>query len=97
MTIELPPAQARKLNTLLKSGTFSSPVEVFAEGLRLIQARETDRAKEYEELRREVLEGVKQIRAGKVMLLDDALVADIKARGRERLAKSKLARRARSA
>lgn len=86
MTIELPPAQASKLNTLLKAGTFSSPAEVFAEGLRLIQEQQTGRAKAFATIWQQVLERVRQIRAGKVMLLEDALVAD--ARGRQRLANS---------
>ena len=71
--------------------------QVLAEGLKLLTASKTARQNAEARVRHEVLAGVRQIRAGKVLLLDEALVADIKARGRQRLAKSKLARRARGA
>ncbi len=83
MTIELPPAQARALNELLKSGDFSTPAQVLAAGLRLLEAKEADRAKAYAEVRQEVLEGVKQVRVRRVTPFDDAAVARIKARGRK--------------
>ena len=93
MTIELPPSQTRTLNQLLKSGGFSSPTQVLAEGLRLLQARQLDRETVRARLRQEILAGIKQVRAGRVRPFDDALVTDIKARGRERLANGKPARR----
>ena len=83
MTIELPPAQTRMLNGLLKRGVFSSPAQVLAEGLRLLEAKEAGRDQAYAEIRREVLDGVKQVRARRVTPFDDAAVARIKARGRK--------------
>ena len=89
MTIELPPNQARTLSHLLKSGDYSSPEQVLAAGLRLLKARETDRALVRAEIRREVLEGVKQVRAGRMTPFNAAAVARIKARGRKLLAGAK--------
>jgi len=89
MTIELPPHQARTLSHLLKSGDYSSPEEILGEGLRLLKARATDRAETLAEVRREVLEGVRQVRARRVRPFDAAAVARIKARGRKLLAATK--------
>ena len=94
MTIELPPAQTRTLNQLLKSGGFSSPEQVLAEGLRLLQTRQVDRETVRARIRQEILAGTKQVRAGRLVPFDDGLVADIKARGRARLANGKHPRRA---
>ena len=86
MTIELPPDQARALSHLLKTGIYSSPAAVLAEGLRLLKAREADREKAFAVIRREVLAGVKQVRDRRVVPFDDAAVARIKAKGQKLLA-----------
>jgi Arc/MetJ-type ribon-helix-helix transcriptional regulator len=97
MTIELLPSQTRTLNQLLKSGAYSSHAQILAEGLRLVQARQADRDIIRARIRQEILAGIKQVRAGRVVPFDDALVADIKAKGRQRVANGKHPRRANNA
>jgi Arc/MetJ-type ribon-helix-helix transcriptional regulator len=97
MTIELPPPQTRALNQLLKSGAYSSPAEVLAEGLRLLQSYRADRAKVRAAIRRDILAGVKQIRARRMRPFDDSAVARITAQGQKLLANGKRSRRSRAA
>jgi antitoxin ParD1/3/4 len=66
MTVTLTPEQKKFVTDRVKNEGYSSPEQVIAEGLRLIQAKE-----EYErrlaELRRELQIGVDQIKRGEVL------------------------------
>jgi antitoxin ParD1/3/4 len=73
------------------AGKFGSADEVVTEGLRLLREREV------EALRKDVDLGLQQIDRGEVLDVDDekahaALLEDIKAHGRRRLAAEHLAR-----
>ena len=86
MTIELPPAQSRTLNRLLKSGDYSCAADVIGEGLRLLRVRKSARQRDVDHLRRDINAGIQNIRARKLVPFDRTLVSDIKARGSKTLA-----------
>jgi Arc/MetJ-type ribon-helix-helix transcriptional regulator len=96
MTIELPASQVRTLKRLLKTGAYASPSQVLAEGFRLLEMSRAERELVQAELKWQILAGVEQVRSRRLMPFDKHLVADIKRRGRERLAAAKPARRSRA-
>jgi len=69
----------------VKSGLYTSSSEVVREGLRVLKRQEDSRRAMVEDLRQELLIGVKQLDAGKFQPLDADLVEDIKRRGRRQL------------
>jgi len=77
------------------SGRYLSASEVVREGLRLLQEREQFRQVRLEQLRKEVNGGIEQLDRGEYIELDEAGLrehfSDVKARGRQRLAKEKAA------
>lgn len=66
----------------VKSGMFGSASEVVREALRLL--RERDARIEY--LRREIDIGLEDLKAGRMVEIDDKMAERIKAEGRRRLA-----------
>ena len=85
MNVSLTPELEKLVNEKVKSGMYKSASEVMREALRALQR---------DELRREILLGVEQIRNGQYTTLNgpqelEAFFEDIKKRGLERLAKKK--------
>ena len=78
MTIELPPPTRRTLSQILKSGVYSSPAEAVTEGLRLLQ---------------QLMAGVRQVKARRVLPFDEAAAVRIKARGRKLLSSERRTKR----
>ena len=64
MEISLPPDLAKIVNEKVQSGLYNSPGEVIRESLRLLQEQEKLRRLRRDELRREIMLGVEQIRNG---------------------------------
>jgi putative addiction module CopG family antidote len=67
------------------SGLYSSSNEVILEGLRLLMCQEEQRQAMIEDLRKEILVGVRQLDSGKAVVFDPSLVENVKEKGRDRL------------
>ncbi len=67
------------------SGLYRSTDEVILEGLRLLKRQEEQRLAMIQDLRQEILVGVRQLDAGKSDAFNASIIADIKAKGRDRL------------
>lgn len=85
MNISLTPEMDRWVADQVKSGTYKSSSEVIRDGLRALQRQEKQRLAMLEDLRQELLIGVKQLDAGKSAVLDASLLQNIKKRGRSKL------------
>lgn len=81
------------ISSNVNSGRYLSASEVVREGLRLLQVQEQVRQIRLEQLRREIGRGVEQLEEGACLELDEAGLkgqfADVKVRGRKRLAKGR--------
>jgi len=75
------------VNEKVESGMYTSASEVIREGLRLLKERDELRRIQREELRRDIMLGVEQVRQGKGKKYAGGteLAGEIKRRGRERL------------
>ncbi len=99
MNVSLTPELETLVNEKVKSGNYNSASEVVREALRLL--KEQDQLKELrrEELRKEVMKGVEDIRAGRYTVLEtpedfDNFATSINAEGRsERAAKKNNSKR----
>jgi antitoxin ParD1/3/4 len=93
MNVSLTPELEKLVADKVKSGRYNSASEVVREGLRLLQDQDELKRIRLDELRREVMLGVEQIRNGQstTVSIDElpAFFEDVKKRGRERLAKLK--------
>ncbi|MGC2239185.1 MAG: type II toxin-antitoxin system ParD family antitoxin [Pyrinomonadaceae bacterium] len=94
MNVSLTPELETLVNEKVKTGLYNSASEVVREALRLLA--EQDRLKELrrEELRREVMKGADDIKAGRYTTLEtqedfDNLAESIRQEGRKKLAKRK--------
>lgn len=67
MTVSLTPELEEFVASRIESGRFISASEVFREGLRLLEERETRRDAEMARLRRDVQLGLDQARAGELV------------------------------
>ncbi len=76
MNVSLTPELEKLVNDKVKSGRYNSASEVVREGLRLLQDQDELRRIRTDELRREIMLGVDQIRDGKAI---DVKLADLDA------------------
>lgn len=76
----------RFVDSLVRSGRYSSRAEVLDEAVRLMQEHEAVRGAQIDRLRQDVDEGARALAAGHVAEFDDAAVARIRARGRQMMA-----------
>ena len=94
MNISLTPKLEELIKQKVESGLYNSSSEVVREALRLLEERDKIREMRLEELNRELQIGLDQLERGEYVEFTDALVEDIKRRGRERLAQREGRRRA---
>lgn len=89
MNVSLTPELETLVNEKVKSGNYNSASEVVREALRLLKEQDELKRIRREELRREVMKGVDEIRSGKGIVYDSAeeLAEDIISRGKARKAK----------
>ena len=85
MQISLTPRMDQWVSEKVGSGLYSSSDEVILEGLRLLMRQEEQRQAMIEDLRKEILVGVRQLDSGKAVVFDPPLVENIKEKGRDRL------------
>jgi len=85
MQISLTPRMDQWVSEKVGSGLYSSSDEVILEGLRLLMRQEEQRQAMIEDLRTEILVGVRQLDSGKAVIFDPSLVENIKEKGRDRL------------
>ncbi len=85
MQISLTPRMDQWVSEKVGSGLYSSSNEVILEGLRLLMRQEEQRQAMIEDLRKEILVGVRQLDSGKAVVFDPSLVENIKEKGRNRL------------
>ena len=86
MQISLTPRMGQWISEKVDSGLYSSSNEVILEGLRLLMRQEAQRQAMIEDLRKEILIGVRQLDSGKAVVFDQSLVENVKEKGRKRLA-----------
>lgn len=91
MNVSLTTELEQLVNEKVASGMYTSASEVIREGLRLLKERDELRRVQMDELRRDVMLGVEQVRAGRgKKYAGGAALADaIKSRGRQRSKKSR--------
>ncbi len=85
MQISLTPRMDQWVSEKVGSGLYSSSNEVILEGLRLLMRQEEQRQAMIEDLRKEILVGVRQLDSGKAVVFDPSLVENVKEKGRDRL------------
>ncbi|MCA1624062.1 MAG: type II toxin-antitoxin system ParD family antitoxin [Acidobacteria bacterium] len=72
MNVSLSPELENLINEKVKSGNYNSASEVVREALRLLKEQDELKQIRREELRREVMKGVEEIRRGKGVVYDSA-------------------------
>jgi antitoxin ParD1/3/4 len=92
MNVSLTPELENFVNEKVKSGLYNSASEVLRESLRLLKERDMLKEIQLNELRREIMIGVDQIRNGEYTTYQskedfDRLANEIKTAGRARLSK----------
>lgn len=85
MDVLLTPKINQWISEKVASGLYGSTDEVILEGLRLLKRQEEQRLAMIQDLRQEILVGVRQLDAGKSDVFNASVVADIKSKGRNRL------------
>lgn len=85
MNISLTPKMDSWVAEKVATGMYGSSTEVINEGLRLLKRQEEQRQAMVEDLRQEVLVGVRQLDTEKAVSFDSSQVVEIKARGRAKL------------
>jgi antitoxin ParD1/3/4 len=85
MNVSLTPELETLVLEKVKSGSYNSASEVIREALRLLKEQDELKRIRREELRREVMKGVEEIRAGKGTVYDsaDELADTIISRGKK--------------
>lgn len=86
MNISLTPEMDEWIANKIKTGMYKSSSELIKEGLPLLQARDEQRQKMVEDLRTELLVGIKQLDADKVKKIDTKAVNKIKRDARKMFA-----------
>ena len=93
MNVSLTPTLEELVQRKVASGLYNSASEVIRDALRLLEERDEMRKLRLKALRREISVGLDQLERGEVSEHDDqslnTLAADIKAKGRKRLAAKK--------
>ena len=84
MDITLTPQISAWIAEKVAQGMYGSSSEVIAEGIRLLKRQEEQRQSMAQDLRQEILVGVKQLDTGKSLAFDAAQVSDIKLQGRKK-------------
>ena len=89
MNVSLTPELETLVNEKVKSGNYNSASEVVREALRLLKEQDELKQIRRDDLRREVMKGVDEIRSGKGTVYNsaDALAEDIISRGKARKVK----------
>jgi len=85
MEISITPRMDQWISDKVNSGLYRSSNEVILEGLRLLIRQEEQRLAITENLRQEILVGVRQLDSGKSAIFDSSLVDNIKEKSRNRL------------
>ncbi|MEA3332345.1 MAG: type II toxin-antitoxin system ParD family antitoxin [Pseudomonadota bacterium] len=86
MNISLTPEMDDWIAQKLGSGMYKSSSEIIREGLRLLKLREEQRTGMVENLRNELLIGIKQLDAGKASGFDQDIADKVKHNARKMLA-----------
>ncbi len=91
MNVSLTPELETLVNEKVKSGNYNSASEVVRESLRLLKEQDELKQIRREELRREVMKGVTDIREGRYRTYDSAeeLADEIIAKGKKNLVSKK--------
>ena len=91
MNVSLTPELEKLVNEKVKSGLYNSASEVIREGLRLLQEQDELKRIRRDELRREIMLGVEQIRRGEGVEYNSAeeLGEAVIQRGMKKLAEKK--------
>lgn len=86
MNISLTPEMDNWIAEKIKSGMYKSSSELVREGIRLLKLREEQRAGMLEDLRNELLIGIKQLDSGRSSTFDQQSLDTIKQNARKMLA-----------
>ena len=93
MNVSLTPTLEELVQRKVASGLYNSASEVIREALRLLEERDEIRKMRLGTLRKEISVGLDQLERGELSEFDDqslnTLAADVKAKGRKRLAAKK--------
>ena len=94
MNVSLTPELETLVNEKVKSGDYNSASEVVREALRLLKGQDQLKGLRREELRKEVMKGAEDVRAGRYTALEspadyDDLAAQITTEGRRKKAAAK--------
>ncbi len=91
MNVSLTPELETLVNEKVKSGNYNSASEVVREALRLLKEQDELKRIRREELRREVMKGVTDVREGRFRTYEssDELAQEIIAAGKKKLASEK--------
>ncbi len=89
MNVSLTPELELLVQNKVKSGNYNSASEVIREALRLLKEEDELKQIRREELRREVMKGVEEIKAGKGLAYDstESIADAVIKRGKKELAK----------
>ena len=85
MNISLTPELDQWINQKVKSGLYKSSSEVIRDSLRLLRRQEDQRKAMVEDLKHELLIGIKQLDSGKSVEFDSNLIKTIKESGRQKI------------
>ncbi|MCP4575356.1 MAG: type II toxin-antitoxin system ParD family antitoxin [Deltaproteobacteria bacterium] len=85
MEVSITPQMDQWISEKVNSGLYRCSDEVILEGLRLLMRQEQQRLAMTEDLRQEILVGLRQLDAGKSAVFDSSLSDKIKEGGRNRL------------
>jgi len=86
INISLPPELETRVRQRVESGLYGSASEVIREALRLLEAYEGVRLSRLDALRQDVAEGMKDVKAGRIRVLN---LSGLKRRARQELKKRK--------
>ena len=85
MEISITPRMDQWISEKVNSGLYGSSNEIILEGLRLLMRQDEQRLAIAEDLRQEILIGVRQLDSGKSVIFDSNLMDNIKKKSSDRL------------